>query len=141
IMMASMEAGLAFSNASLGAVHAMAHALGGYLDLPHGECNALLLASVVEKNFPGAPKRYGKLAETVGIPVEGLSDDQVRDELVRFILSFREKAGIVGGLRDRGVTLDQIPTLAANAFQDPCMVTNPIPFDKNELEDIYVRAL
>ena len=114
---------------------------GGYLDLPHGECNALLLASVVEKNFPGAPKRYRVLAETAGISVEGLSDDQARDELVSFILSFREKAGIIGGLRDRGVTVDQIPTLAVNAFQDPCMVTNPIAFNKNELEEIYVRAL
>lgn len=141
IMMASMEAGLAFSNASLGAVHAMAHALGGYLDLPHGECNALLLASVVEKNFPGAPERYRVLAETTGIQTKGVSDDQVRDDLVLYILSLREKAGIVGGLRERGVTLDQIPTLAANAFQDPCMVTNPIAFNKSELEDIYVRAL
>ena len=39
IMLASMEAGLAFSNAVLGAVHAMAHSLGGLMDLPHGECN------------------------------------------------------------------------------------------------------
>ncbi|NMB77487.1 MAG: iron-containing alcohol dehydrogenase, partial [Methanomicrobiales archaeon] len=42
-MLGSLFAGLAFSNASLGAVHAMAHSLGGYSDLPHGECNALLL--------------------------------------------------------------------------------------------------
>lgn len=47
IMLASLEAGLAFSNASLGAVHAMAHALGGYLDLPHGECNSILLQHVI----------------------------------------------------------------------------------------------
>lgn len=141
IMMASMEAGLAFSNASLGAVHAMAHALGGYLDLPHGECNALLLASVVERNFQGAPDRYVKLAETAGIPVKGLSCGQVKDGLVKFILHLREEAGIVGGLRDRGVTADQIPILAAHAFQDPCMVTNPVQLGQSDLEDIYARAL
>lgn len=50
MMLASLEAGLAFSNASLGAVHAMAHSLGGYLDLPHGECNVLLLDHVVAFN-------------------------------------------------------------------------------------------
>ncbi len=50
--LASLQAGLAFSNASLGAVHAMAHSLGGLLDLPHGECNALLLDHVVNFNYP-----------------------------------------------------------------------------------------
>ncbi len=141
IMMASMEAGLAFSNASLGAVHAMAHALGGYLDLPHGECNALLLASVVEKNFRGAPERYKKLAETVGISVEGLTDADVKSSLVAFIRSLKEKAGIIGGLKARGVVMEQIPILADHAYRDPCMVTNPLPLEPRDLEEIYVRAL
>lgn len=48
--LASLQAGLAFSNASLGAVHALAHSLGGFLDMPHGECNALLLEHVVRFN-------------------------------------------------------------------------------------------
>ncbi|MFX6483972.1 iron-containing alcohol dehydrogenase, partial [Acinetobacter baumannii] len=43
IMLGSMQAGLAFSNAILGAVHAMSHSLGGFLDLPHGLCNAILV--------------------------------------------------------------------------------------------------
>jgi len=51
MMMASLMAGLAFSNASLGLVHAMAHSLGGALGLPHGECNAILLEHVVRYNF------------------------------------------------------------------------------------------
>ena len=58
MMFASMEAGLAFSNASLGAVHALAHSLGGLLDMPHGECNAVLLNHVIEYNFKSAPDRY-----------------------------------------------------------------------------------
>ncbi len=55
MMLGSLFAGLAFSNASLGAVHAMAHSLGGLLDLPHGECNAILLEHVVKRNFAFAP--------------------------------------------------------------------------------------
>src|SRR5574344_935141 len=51
VMLACLHAGLAFSNASLGCVHALAHSLGGYLDLPHGECNALLFAPVVGYNY------------------------------------------------------------------------------------------
>jgi alcohol dehydrogenase class IV len=141
IMMASLEAGLAFSNASLGAVHAMAHALGGYLDLPHGECNALLLSTVVDRNFHGAPSRYRELARRISIPVDGLSDDEVRVRLVKAINDLRESSGISGGLRARGVTEDQIPLLASNAFDDPCMVTNPVRLEREDLEDLYVRAL
>ncbi|HCA63058.1 MAG TPA: alcohol dehydrogenase, partial [Pseudomonas sp.] len=58
IMLGSMQAGLAFSNAILGAVHAMSHSLGGYLDLPHGVCNAVLVEHVVAFNYDAAPARY-----------------------------------------------------------------------------------
>ncbi len=67
MMLGSLHAGLAFSNASLGAVHAMAHSLGGYLDLPHGECNALLLEHVVAFNFDAASKRYRLIGKAMGL--------------------------------------------------------------------------
>ena len=65
-MLGSLFAGLAFSNASLGAVHAMAHSLGGFSDLPHGECNALLLAHVMEFNYPACPGRFADHRENDG---------------------------------------------------------------------------
>ena len=58
MMLASLESGLAFSNASLGAAHAMAHSLGGLLDLPHGQCNAMLLDGEVDFNYGQAEQRY-----------------------------------------------------------------------------------
>lgn len=64
IMLGSMQAGLAFSNAILGAVHAMSHSLGGYLDLPHGLCNAALVEHVVAFNYSAAPERFKVIAET-----------------------------------------------------------------------------
>ena len=66
MMMASLMAGLAFSNASLGLVHAMAHSLGGALGLPHGECNAILLEKVVMYNYKYSAEKYDQLAETMG---------------------------------------------------------------------------
>ena len=63
LMLASLEAGLAFSNASLGAVHAMAHSLGGLLDLPHGQCNAVLLQHVVSFNHVASPERFAQVGE------------------------------------------------------------------------------
>ena len=58
MLMGSLHAGFAFSNASLGAVHALAHSLGGVLDLPHGQCNSMLLEHVIDLNFKYAQDRY-----------------------------------------------------------------------------------
>lgn len=64
-MMAYAEylAGIAFNNASLGYVHAMAHQLGGFYNLPHGVCNAILLPVVMEYNSTAVPELYIDLAE------------------------------------------------------------------------------
>ena len=72
IMLGSMQAGLAFSNAILGAVHAMSHSLGGFLDLPHGLCNAVLVEHVVAFNYSSAPERFKVIAEVLGIDCRGL---------------------------------------------------------------------
>ena len=66
MMLGSLLAGLAFSNASLGLAHAMAHSLGGLLEQPHGMCNALLLSHVVGFNYPAVPERYDNIARAMG---------------------------------------------------------------------------
>ena len=71
MMLASTYAGLAFSNAILGAVHAMAHSLGGLLDLPHGLCNAILIDHVVDYNFDAAPDKYRQLGNALGGAIPG----------------------------------------------------------------------
>ena len=67
-------AGMAFNNASLGYVHAMAHQLGGFYNLPHGVCNAILLPTVCDFNLIACPKRYRNIAIALGQDVTGLSD-------------------------------------------------------------------
>ena len=141
MMLASLEAGLAFSNASLGAVHAMAHSLGGLLDLPHGECNALLLEHVIDFNFPVAAERYGAIATALGIPAAALSPDEMRLRLVADIRELRVKAGIVSSLSQAGVTPGILPDLAQKAMLDACMVTNPPRPEQGDIEAIYERAL
>mgnify|MGYP000216859674 CR=1 FL=1 len=76
MLLGSLQAGLAFSNASLGAVHALAHALGGFLDLPHGECNALLLEHVVRFNISKASDRYKQIGEAIGLEMTGITERQ-----------------------------------------------------------------
>ncbi|MBP7414874.1 MAG: iron-containing alcohol dehydrogenase, partial [Giesbergeria sp.] len=69
---AQFLAGMAFNNASLGYVHAMAHQLGGFYDLPHGVCNALLLPHVEAFNSSVSAERLTQVAQAMGVPVQGL---------------------------------------------------------------------
>jgi alcohol dehydrogenase class IV len=140
MMMASLTAGLAFSNASLGLVHAMAHSLGGAMDLAHGECNALLLEQVVDFNFAAATQKYRQLAEALGMPP--LPDDSkaAAAALTDRIAVLRNELGIEKGLKTMGVSADDLPALARNAFSDPCLATNPRPATAEEIESIFAAV-
>jgi alcohol dehydrogenase len=140
MMLASLEAGLAFSNASLGAVHAMAHSLGGYLDLPHGECNALLLEHVIAFNFDAAPERYAKIAAALGMSVADLDAVGKKRAILTRINELRTAARIAGSFSDRGLKSGDIPVLARKAVKDPCLVTNPRNAETRDLEAIYEEA-
>ena len=139
--LASLQAGLAFSNASLGAVHAMAHSLGGLLDLPHGECNALLLQHVVNFNFPEARQRYLKIGAAMGLQLEGMSLAESQRAVIAAIDELKHRVGIDTTLKQQGATLADIPTLAKKALRDPCMVTNPRNPSQRDIEVIYEEAL
>lgn len=141
VMLASLEAGLAFSNASLGCVHALAHSLGGYLDLPHGECNALLLPHVVDYNFATVSERYRRLGEALGLDFGGLPEQETRRRLCGHLLELRRALGIADGLRARGLTEADIPVLARKAINDPCNATNPRRPVVGDLETILREAL
>ena len=124
-MLGSLLAGLAFSNASLGAVHAMAHSLGGYSDLPHGECNALLLEHVVEFNFDACPDRYAAIGAILH-PLDRLMERRRSKEGILSMLSVTPRiAGCDGpALGSRGNKKGS-PRLAKKAIRDPCLATNP----------------
>lgn len=136
VMLAALYAGVAFSNASLGLVHAMAHGLGGNYGAAHGETTSLLLEAVVEHNYPAAPERYGRLEEamagsTAATGLESLLG-RLRDLLVRL--------GIEGGLEDLGLQVEDIPQLSQMAARDPCLATNPRPATVTDIERLYERA-
>ncbi|GFK94549.1 1,3-propanediol dehydrogenase [Fundidesulfovibrio magnetotacticus] len=139
--LASLDAGLAFSNAILGAVHSMAHSLGGSLDLPHGECNAILLGPVIAFNFPSAPQRYREVARAMGCVVDGQPDSRVLAALLDSIRLLRSQTGLTRNLADLGVTRADIPRLASMAMKDPCLLTNPRVPVQADIEAIYEAAL
>ena len=141
MMLASLYAGMAFSNASMGCTHSMSHSLGGYSDLPHGECIALMLPHVIAFNFSSAANRYKKIAETMELPVSGLSDKEVKNILIDHIIDLTHKLGIFTTLKARGVTSDIIPLLSCRAIKDPCNATNPRPPVRQDLEAIFIDAM
>ncbi|WP_248341847.1 iron-containing alcohol dehydrogenase [Anaeromyxobacter paludicola] len=140
-LQACLHAGIAFSNASLGAVHAMAHALGGLKDLPHGDCNAILLPHVVEWNFEAAPERYRAVAEAMGAAAAGLAGAALRRALTGALRGFIDRVGGAPRLREVGVRPEDLPDLARKAVEDPCMATNPRCPSEAEVRAIYEAAL
>ena len=141
VMLGSMFAGLAFSNASLGANHAMAHSLGGLLDLAHGECNAMILEHVVNFNFCEAVDRFKNIAMAMGLQISGMTATHCRRAIIRHIRDFREKAGILKTLGQVGVSRSDVPILADRAMADLCLITNPRKGKKRDIEVIYEESI
>lgn len=141
MMLASLEAGLAFSNASLGAVHAMAHSLGGLLDCPHGECNAILLPYVVEFNFDAVPERYREVGTAMGLELRNKTAAEVKSALVAALLRLAQSAGVTYTLGDLGVKRSDLRALAEKALNDTCIFTNPRQMSRQDIEALYEKAL
>jgi alcohol dehydrogenase len=140
-MIGGLHAGLAFSNASLGATHALSHGVGGYLGCCHGEANALLLGSIIGFNFEAAVERYTSLAAAVGLTSPGMPPDETREALVEGVEAFRKRVGIGRSLRSLGIPREAIPTLAEKATLDPCLITNPRKASLRDLQDLYEKIV
>lgn len=140
-LLGSLLGGLAFSNASLGAVHAMAHSLGGFLDLPHGLCNALLLEPVIDFNFAACPQRYEAIGKKLKMDSAGSSSGEIKQNVISAIRSLRESLGCTDTLSGMGVSKKDIPELARKAMRDPCLATNPRKPSMEDIERMYEYAL
>jgi alcohol dehydrogenase len=138
---AQFLAGMAFNNASLGYVHAMAHQLGGFYDLPHGVCNAVLLPFVQSFNASVASARLCDVAVAMGVDVTGMSADQGAAACIDAIRVLARDVGIPAGLAALKVKFDDLPTLATNALNDACGFTNPIQATHAEIVAIFTAAM
>ncbi|WP_370273486.1 iron-containing alcohol dehydrogenase [Methanosarcina sp. MSH10X1] len=142
-MMAHAEylAGIAFNNASLGYVHSMAHQLGGLYNLPHGVCNAILLPYVEAYNKQVVPERFADIAKAMGENIEGLTPEQAADRAIEAIRKLASDIGIPSGLKELGAKEEDLELLAEHAMQDVCRLTNPRDLSKEDIIDIYRKAL
>lgn len=137
---AQLLAGMAFNNASLGYVHAMAHQLGGFYDLPHGVCNAVLLPHVQRFNSQVAAGRLKDVAAAMGIDVQGMNDDEGAKACIAAIEALAKEVGIPAGLKDLKVKEEDFAELATNAMKDACGLTNPIQPTHEQVVGIFAAA-
>lgn len=136
----SMFAGLAFAWARLGNVHAMAHPLGGYFDVPHGVANAILLPVVMEFNAPADQGRYQKIYNYL-VPDKVLEEKFVPEVLVKELQELTASLGIPQKLKEVGVTEDKIPEMAADAMKSGNILVNPRETTLEDVISLYFEAL
>ncbi|MFP3925856.1 iron-containing alcohol dehydrogenase [Pseudomonas sp. W5-36] len=138
---ASLMAGMAFGNAGVGAVHALAYPLGGRFNIAHGVSNALLLPYVMEWNKLACVERMRDIADAMGIRVAHLSDRDAADLAVKAMVDLCAAVEIPSGLRSFNVPEDAIPAMAEEASRiERLMRNNPRKLTAADIEKIYRAA-
>jgi alcohol dehydrogenase len=140
IARASLQAGLAFTNALLGATHAIAHQIGGALDLPHGLLNAILMPHVMRFNAETHAARYVDVARALGVPVADLSPAAAAEAATVRVEALARALNIPAGLRVLGVDQADFDRFAVNALRDAYITTNPRPVTEQDVRDICAAA-
>ena len=139
---AATMAGLAFTQAGLGVCHAIAHALGGEFHTPHGRLNAILLPAVITHNAQGAGKRYGALAQAIGL--EGRAESIGVRNLRAALIRLRRELGLPATLAQAGLSPAAVgakaPAIAKAAVADPCCKTNPVPVTEEMVRQILAEV-
>jgi alcohol dehydrogenase len=138
---AQFLAGMAFNNASLGYVHAMAHQLGGFYDLPHGVCNAILLPHVQRFNLIANPQRFVDMAVALGENVDGLSVREGAEKCLTAIVQLSNDINIPTGLSQLNVMEKDFEVMAKNAMVDACSFTNPVTAKLDDVVGIFKNAM
>ncbi|MFE6073525.1 iron-containing alcohol dehydrogenase [Paenibacillus sp. NPDC057886] len=133
--------GIAFNNAGLGYVHAMAHQLGGVYDLPHGVCNAMLLPYVEELNAKHVPGKFRHIAKAIGMDVKGKRDEECSEYVIEAIRQLSKEVGIPEKLSELGVKDPDVELLADNAMKDACAPGNPYQPSRDEVMELFRKII
>jgi len=134
-------AGMAFSNASLGYVHSMAHQLGGVYDLVHGLCNAILLPVVSRFNAAEKVERFAEVAKAMGVDTVGMTLVDAAEAGILAIEKLSASVGTDQKLSDLGVKEGKLEFMAINALNDACSLTNPRKATTEDIINIFKKAM
>ncbi|MDI3537924.1 MAG: 1,3-propanediol dehydrogenase [Eubacteriaceae bacterium] len=137
---ASLLAGMAFNNANLGYVHAMAHQLGGLYDMPHGVANAMLLPHVEKYNLISNPQKFADIAEFMGENIDGLSVMEAAEKAIEAMVRLSQDVGIPATLREMGVKEEDFEKMAFMALKDGNAFSNPRKGNEQDIINIFKAA-
>ena len=143
MLLASCIAGMGFVNSMTGAVHALAHSLGGQYGIPHGLANAILLPHVMDFNVSERPERFMMVADAMGIPVEGKDPEAAGRLAVQAVKDLLKKVGLTQTLKDFGVPADReaLKPLVELASGDGQISYNPRYCEDEDILNLYLKAL
>ena len=137
----AVEAFVSTASSKITDVHALEAIRLLKTNLPHGECNSLLLEHVVNFNYAAAPERFAVIAQNLGLDTRGLNQKEIRAALFGQIRSLRYQLGISKTLGQVQVKKQDISDLSEKALNDACLLTNPRKSNKRDIEAIYEEAL
>lgn len=142
MLLGSMLAGMAFANAPVAAVHALAYPLGGHFHVPHGLSNALVLPHVLEFNMSEAASLYAELAPIVFPELASADPAERGPAMARKFAALGPELGMQSRLGDVGVSHNHLPMLAEDAMkQTRLLVNNPREMTYEAALEIYQKAL
>ena len=142
MLLASLLAGMAIAAAGVGAVHALAHVLGGRHGIGHGVANALFLPHVMEFNRVGCRAQYARVAALLGEKVEGLSLDDASMKAVEAVRTLSQAVGVPQRLRDLSIPEDSLDAVAKGCIETQARIltSNPRVMSLEEAKEILRRA-
>ena len=138
---ASLMAGMAFSNVGLGACHATAHQLGTTYKIPHGIANGIMLPAVMTFNSLVCRDRLREIAAAMGERVEGLTDREAAARAIGAVKNLTAEVGLPTSIREVGGKEEDFRQMALNALEDPTLLSNPRQASLEDLIEIYRLAL
>lgn len=133
---ASFLAGLAFTRAYVGYIHAIAHSLGGFYAVPHGLANAVILPYVLEYYGKSAYKPLAELSELIGLSELGETTEQKALKFIKAIKDLNKSMGIPNKVK--GIMNDDIPLMVKRALRESNPLY-PVPkiMTKEDMKRIY----
>jgi alcohol dehydrogenase class IV len=135
-------AGVAFANAPVAGVHALAYPLGGHFHVPHGLSNALMLGPVLGHNMPAAIGSYAELGALLEPNCAGEGEQAQAAAFVGHMNRLCRSAGLPARLRDVGVGREHLDMLAAEAMkQERLLINNPRPIGEADARRLYEAVL
>ncbi|CAA0117148.1 Lactaldehyde reductase [BD1-7 clade bacterium] len=139
--LAAYKAGLAFSNAGLGLVHAMSHQIGARYRIPHGVANAILLPKVMNFNALVCRSELANIARAMGVARDNMTEREQASAAIGATAELVKDVGLPDSLAKFDVKLEDLNVLADDALADICLVTNPRHASSADIVAIYQACL